>query len=177
MARRTNADRRTDAETTAADLVRRAADRGVDLLADTYRFDRDIQNCPGGLRLLTGTDDDGGELVVVDGTERRAGTWYVTLRFPERQHVDGDYTYEVTAESFYNRIDADGGWFEVPTAARRDGATVNCPICGSFMTVHEGKVDFDGRAVDDRFAFAGCRCGHTVTHEYLVDEGAVVEVW
>ena len=160
---------------TASDLVGYADRHGIDLLSDRFEFNREREDIPTDVHLLTGTTPDGGELVIVDKCVPTGDGWEVTLVYPERDPIDGDtYTRTSSVESFFARMNADGGWYEVPTAVR--AGTVNCPICGSFMTVHEGREGFDGDESNPWFAWAGCRCGHDVGHDYLVDEGAVVEL-
>jgi len=161
---------RTD---TASGLVTYATRHGVDLLSDRFEFNRHPEDLPRGVSLITGTTPDGGELVVVEGSVAAES---VTLNFVERDGPDGgDYVYETSVEAFYARVEADGGWYEVPTAVRTKPA--NCPACGSFMTVHEGREGFGGDSSHPWFSWAGCgSCGHDVGHDYLVDEGAVVEL-
>lgn len=162
---------------TAEAIVSYANRHGIDILSDRFEFDRHPEDLPSMIHLLTATDADGGELVIVKGSRHGDdGNWYVTLRFPERDAPDGDdYTYETSVDSFFARVEADGGWVEVPPSVRKDDTTANCPSCGGFMTIHDGRTGFDGDG-DAPFAWAGCRCGKHVDHDFLVDEGVVVEL-
>lgn len=143
------------AEKTAEDFAQRAENHGINLFSDDRQFNRHREDLPSEIVLLTGdSHENPGEIVVIDSSYHKDREWFVTLRYPERP---GNYQYDTSADSFFSRVEADGGWYEVPVAAWKPGATI-CPDCGSFMEQNGGRQTFDGW---DPSPTAECKNCHT----------------
>jgi hypothetical protein len=160
---------------TASDALETANEHGIDL--QNVTDDRhEPEQYTVGLVLATSDDPRHAELVEVTNVAHTDDDWEVTVEYPERDAPDGDaYEYTTSFESFVARIEADGGWVEVPHTATK--GTARCPSCGSFIHVHDARADFGHTHVTDVFAKGGCdECGSIVDHDWLVDEGVAVEL-
>jgi len=83
---------------------------------------------------------------------------------------EGDRTlhaYETTATSLLQRMDADGGWLEVPTYV--ETGTPNCPCCGTFLSVDRDGFDLPAAQCTN------LSCERVVDVDELLEQGVLYQ--